>query len=70
MPSVKAHPSPESAKLLRERARAVMPGGVDSPVRAFKAVAGRRASSPVARARTIRTSTARTYIDYVMSWGR
>ena len=53
------------------RARAAdPPGGVDSPVRAFKAVGG----TPLlhrARARAPRSTDVdgNTYIDYVMSWG-
>jgi len=54
---------------LFERARAVIPGGVSSPVRAFKAVGG----SPlfVARAEGARLWDAdgRSFIDYVGSWG-
>ncbi|HUL75688.1 MAG TPA: glutamate-1-semialdehyde 2,1-aminomutase [Vicinamibacteria bacterium] len=54
---------------LFERARAVIPGGVSSPVRAFRAVGG----SPlfVARAEGSRLWDAdgRAYVDYVGSWG-
>jgi glutamate-1-semialdehyde 2,1-aminomutase len=54
---------------LLARARAVIPGGVSSPVRAFKAVGG----SPlfVARADGARVWDAdgREYVDYVGSWG-
>jgi glutamate-1-semialdehyde 2,1-aminomutase len=54
---------------LFERAKAVIPGGVNSPVRAFKAVGG----SPffVARASGARIEDAdgRSYVDYVGSWG-
>jgi glutamate-1-semialdehyde 2,1-aminomutase len=51
------------------RARAVIPGGVSSPVRAFKAVGG----TPlfVARAEGARfwDEDGRAYLDYVGSWG-
>jgi glutamate-1-semialdehyde 2,1-aminomutase len=54
---------------LFERARRFMPGGVSSPVRAFRAVGG----SPVffekgfgARLQDVR---GRHYLDYVLSWG-
>jgi glutamate-1-semialdehyde 2,1-aminomutase len=51
------------------RARAVIPGGVSSPVRAFKAVGG----SPlfVARAEGARLwdEDGRSFLDYVGSWG-
>jgi glutamate-1-semialdehyde 2,1-aminomutase len=57
-----------SARLFA-RALEVQPGGVDSPVRAFKSVG----SSPLFIARgagaTIRDVDGNTYIDYVMSWG-
>jgi len=54
---------------LFERAKAVLPGGVNSPVRAFRAVGG----TPffVARAEGSRLTDVdgRTYLDYVCSWG-
>jgi len=54
---------------LFERAKDVLPGGVNSPVRAFRAVGG----TPffVARAAGCRLTDAdgRTYLDYVCSWG-
>jgi len=54
---------------LFERAKALIPGGVSSPVRAFRAVGG----SPlfVARAEGARLWDAdgRSFIDYVGSWG-
>jgi len=54
---------------LFERAKAVLPGGVNSPVRAFRAVGG----TPffVARAEGSRLTDVdgRTYFDYVCSWG-
>jgi glutamate-1-semialdehyde 2,1-aminomutase len=57
------------SEALFERAKAVIPGGVSSPVRAFKAVGG----SPlfVARAEGARLWDAdgRAFIDYVGSWG-
>ncbi len=50
-------------------ARRFLPGGVDSPVRAFKAVGG----SPIFVARALGSRLedvdGNTYIDYVMSWG-
>jgi glutamate-1-semialdehyde 2,1-aminomutase len=54
---------------LFERARRLMPGGVNSPVRAFRAVGG----DPVfiARGKSSRVTDVdgNTYIDYVGSWG-
>ena len=58
----------QSAKLF-ERAQKVLPGGVNSPVRAFKAVGGTpRFISHAAGAR-IEDVDGNRYIDYVMSWG-
>lgn len=54
---------------LFRRAQKVIPGGVNSPVRAFKAVGG----SPVFIARAegahVFDESGRAYIDYVGSWG-
>ena len=51
------------------RAQAVLPGGVNSPVRAFRAVGG----TPffVARAEGARLTDVdgKSYVDYVCSWG-
>ena len=58
----------ESGKLFT-RAKAVLPGGVDSPVRAFGAVGGEPPFIERARGARIRDVDGRTYIDYVMSWG-
>jgi glutamate-1-semialdehyde 2,1-aminomutase len=54
---------------LEQRAAAVIPGGVNSPVRAFRAVGGgpiyvRRGSGA-----TIEDVDGHTYIDYLASWG-
>lgn len=54
---------------LFEAARAVIPGGVNSPVRAFKAVGGdpiffERAKGPI-----VFGADGREYIDYIGSWG-
>ena len=58
----------ESGKLFT-RAKAVLPGGVDSPVRAFGAVGGEPPFIERARGARIRDVDGRTYVDYVMSWG-
>jgi glutamate-1-semialdehyde 2,1-aminomutase len=54
---------------LFDRAKRVLPGGVNSPVRAFRAVGG--APFFVARAAGCRLTDAdgKSYIDYVCSWG-
>jgi glutamate-1-semialdehyde 2,1-aminomutase len=57
-----------SAEIL-ERSRALFPGGVNSPVRAFRGVGG----DPVVAARgegaRIWDADGKAYIDYVLSWG-
>ena len=57
-----------SAELF-DRARRVLPGGVNSPVRAFRAVGG--APFFVARAEGARLTDVdgKSYVDYVCSWG-
>jgi glutamate-1-semialdehyde 2,1-aminomutase len=51
------------------RARTILPGGVDSPVRAFQAVGGTPLFISRASGATIRDVDGNNYIDYVMSWG-
>ena len=61
--------SDDVSSALFENAQALLPGGVNSPVRAFRAVGG----SPVfvARAKGARLfgANGKDYIDYVGSWG-
>ena len=47
----------------------MIPGGVDSPVRAFKAVGGTPLFIRAASGSRITDVDGRSYIDYVMSWG-
>jgi glutamate-1-semialdehyde 2,1-aminomutase len=47
----------------------ILPGGVDSPVRAFKAVGGTPLFIDSGRGAYIRDVDGHEYIDYVMSWG-
>jgi glutamate-1-semialdehyde 2,1-aminomutase len=58
----------KSAKLFA-RAQKVLPGGVDSPVRAFTAVGGDPLFIKAARGARLEDVDGNTYIDYVMSWG-
>jgi glutamate-1-semialdehyde 2,1-aminomutase len=51
------------------RARAVIPGGVNSPVRAFGSVGGTPRSIVSARGATVQDIAGREYIDLVASWG-
>ncbi len=57
-----------SAKLFA-RAQKILPGGVDSPVRAFTAVGGDPLFIESAKGARLRDVDGNTYIDYVMSWG-
>jgi len=55
--------------VLFERAVKVMPGGVNSPVRAFKAVGGNPLFIDRAEGSKIYDADGNEYIDYVCSWG-
>ena len=57
------------SQTLFKRAQQIIPGGVDSPVRAFKAVGGTPRFIRRAAGSRITDVDGRTYIDYVMSWG-
>jgi glutamate-1-semialdehyde 2,1-aminomutase len=59
---------PKSDRLFAAASR-ILPGGVDSPVRAFKAVGGTPLFISRARGSRIEDVDGNTYIDYVMSWG-
>jgi glutamate-1-semialdehyde 2,1-aminomutase len=54
---------------LFERARAVIPGGVNSPVRAFKAVGGTPRFIQRAQGAYMWDATGQRFIDYIGSWG-
>jgi glutamate-1-semialdehyde 2,1-aminomutase len=51
------------------RAQKILPGGVDSPVRAFKSVGGSPLFIRRASGARIEDVDGNRYIDYVMSWG-
>src|SRR5437763_6765889 len=57
-----------SARLFT-RAQAILPGGVDSPVRAFKAVGAAPLFIRRGSGAHIEDVDGNTFIDYVMSWG-
>ena len=59
---------PTSEKLFASASR-ILPGGVDSPVRAFRAVGGTPIFVQRGRGARIEDVDGHTYIDYVMSWG-
>ena len=52
-----------------ERARALFPGGVSSPVRAFRGVGGEPFVVERGAGSRIWDVDGREYIDYVLSWG-
>ncbi|KQV94440.1 glutamate-1-semialdehyde 2,1-aminomutase [Rhizobacter sp. Root1221] len=54
---------------LFERARKVIPGGVNSPVRAFRAVGGTPRFIASAHGAYMTDAEGRRYIDYIGSWG-
>ena len=58
----------KSAALL-ERARQITPGGVNSPVRAFRSVGGTPPFIVRGEGSRLYDVDGNTYIDYVGSWG-
>jgi len=60
---------PSHSSDLFARAQRILVGGVDSPVRAFRAVGGQPLIIDRARGSRIRDVDGREYIDYVCSWG-
>src|SRR5215467_9570334 len=54
---------------LYERACAVLPGGVNSPVRAFGAVGGRPVFMASGNGPYLTDTAGKTYVDLVCSWG-
>lgn len=59
----------DRSKRLYKKAFAVIPGGVNSPVRAFKAVGGDPLFIERAKGSRIYDVDGNSYIDYVLSWG-
>jgi glutamate-1-semialdehyde 2,1-aminomutase len=68
MASTKRSRHPRSEKLFAAASR-ILPGGVDSPVRAFKAVGATPLFLVRGRGAHIEDADGHEYIDYVMSWG-
>lgn len=69
MPETQTHPShPRSAELY-ERACRVIPGGVNSPVRAFRAVGGNPLFVARGSGQFLTDADGREYLDLVGSWG-
>ena len=61
--------TPVTSRKLFAQASAILPGGVDSPVRAFQAVGATPLFISRASGARLRDVDGNTYIDYVMSWG-
>ena len=62
-------PSTDRNNTLFERARRVIPGGVNSPVRAFRAVGGTPRFITRAQGAYFWDADGKRYIDYIGSWG-
>ncbi len=58
-----------NSKRLYKKAKGLLPGGVNSPVRAFKAVGGDPFFVSHAKGSKIYDVDGNSYIDYVLSWG-
>lgn len=59
----------EKSKQLFQRAQESIPGGVNSPVRAFKSVGGTPIFIEKAKGAYLYDADANRYIDYIASWG-
>jgi glutamate-1-semialdehyde 2,1-aminomutase len=60
---------PTKSQELFQKALSLMPGGVNSPVRAFRAVGGDPVFIAGGKGSSITDVDGRSYIDYVLSWG-
>ena len=60
---------PTKSQELFQRALKVLPGGVNSPVRAFRAVGGDPIFFTSGKGSQLTDVDGRSYIDYVLSWG-
>ena len=71
LPNIKADRASTSScsAALFERAQKLIPGGVNSPVRAFRAVGGTPRFIQRARGAYMWDADGRRYIDYIGSWG-
>ena len=61
--------SHKKSTALFNKAKRIIPGGVNSPVRAFKAVGGSPLFIQSAKGSKIYDVDGNEYIDYVLSWG-
>ena len=60
---------PTKSQELFAKAKTLMPGGVNSPVRAFRAVGGDPIFMASGKGATMTDVDGKSYIDYVLSWG-
>src|SRR5208282_3308678 len=60
---------PTKSQVLFAKARGLMPGGVNSPVRAFRAVGGEPIFMASGKGAMMTDVEGKSYIDYVLSWG-
>ncbi|SFC02567.1 glutamate-1-semialdehyde 2,1-aminomutase [Polaromonas sp. OV174] len=67
--SINSLTSPSRNTALFERAKKLIPGGVNSPVRAFKAVGGTPRFIQRAQGAYFWDADGKRYIDYIGSWG-
>jgi len=58
-----------NSEILFKRALELLPGGVDSPVRAFKSVGGTPIFMREGKGSCIKDEDGNEYIDHCMSWG-
>jgi glutamate-1-semialdehyde 2,1-aminomutase len=68
-PAGAAAPEPPNSQAWFDRALAVAPGGVNSPVRAFRAVGGTPRFMASGSGAYLTDVDGRTYVDLVCSWG-
>jgi glutamate-1-semialdehyde 2,1-aminomutase len=66
---MQSKPQQTQSEMLFSKALELMPGGVNSPVRAFRGVGGTPLFIKRASGATITDVDGKTYIDYVGSWG-
>src|SRR5688572_5048493 len=59
----------DQSKSLFERAQLTIPGGVNSPVRAFRSVGGTPVFIKSAKGAYLHDVDGNRYIDYINSWG-
>src|SRR5690625_6847333 len=68
-PGSARYPDMSRSQLLYKQAQKVIPGGVNSPVRAFRAVGGTPVFIERAEGPCLFDADGQRYIDYLLSWG-